>query len=197
MELDDFLCIAQEDSAIASKLRNNLESRAYKVCNHLRDFSPGELIAENICRAVKTSKPTLCLLSDNFFRSWYWMEEFHNALNVSLQLRKRRLILIPLQQPEDLEGMVSAASLQQYVTTHTYLDYHSTHFHDRLLYILLQKKLCSNSRTQCDHSEDTAASVDDQPLILYKILGVGYRWRWLDTLLKSKNTIRLNLVMIM
>ena len=141
MEYDVFLCFAQNDSAIARKLLSFLESRNYKVCYHLRDFLAGEVITENICRAVKTSKRTLCLLSKHFLRSAYCIEEFNIAMNISLRKRGNRLIVVALQPLTELEDMASIQSLLQYVSNHTYLEYLFERFRERLLYALPQKTL--------------------------------------------------------
>ena len=66
---------------------------------------------------------------------------------------------------------MSVASLQQYVNTHTHLDYYSTHFHERLIYILTQKKLGGgfsdrdNCNTAYATNEHNDVIDDSQPLI--------------------------------
>lgn len=162
MKYDALLCFAQGDTAPARRLLNFLESKHYKVCFHLRDFEPGEPIADNICRSIMTSKRTLCLLSNNFLHSAYCLEEFEIALNVSVQLRRKRVIMITLETPEtlSLRDMESAAALKQYVATHTYVEYKLDSLCERLLYALPQRKLGDDQSERFSDAGPVEAGLD-------------------------------------
>jgi len=67
MEYDVFFCCSSMDhDPHALRIVQLVESKGYRVCYHERDFLPGQLITENICRAIERSKRTICLLSENF-----------------------------------------------------------------------------------------------------------------------------------
>jgi protein toll len=69
MEFDVFLSGSKDDDTEhLLPLFERLESRGYRVCYHVRDFVPGELVTTNIGNAVEKSKRTVCLLTENFIR---------------------------------------------------------------------------------------------------------------------------------
>lgn len=67
MKYDVFLCCSYNDHAEHGiQILEELESKGFRVCYHLRDFTPGLEIMDNITFAVTHSKRTICLVSDNF-----------------------------------------------------------------------------------------------------------------------------------
>jgi len=61
-----FCCSSMDHDPHALRIVQMMESRGYRVCYHERDFLPGQLIMDNISRAIERSKRTICLLSENF-----------------------------------------------------------------------------------------------------------------------------------
>lgn len=69
MEYDVFLSSSSDDNCEdVLRLVEALESHNYKICYHARDFCAGDTIESNICRAIVSSKRTLCLMTENFVR---------------------------------------------------------------------------------------------------------------------------------
>jgi len=67
MDYDVYFCCSFNDhDPHAFRIVQLVESKGYRVCYHNRDFLPGQLIADNISRAIERSKRTICLLSENF-----------------------------------------------------------------------------------------------------------------------------------
>jgi TIR domain/Leucine rich repeat/Leucine rich repeat C-terminal domain len=69
LEYDVFLCCSSSDHVKHGlRILQELESRSYRVCYHLRDFAAGRLVMDNINLGVTHSKRTVCLLSDSFMQ---------------------------------------------------------------------------------------------------------------------------------
>ena len=85
VDYDVFLACAGEDGALGYSILKLLEKSGCKVCYHKKDFIPGEHIIENIMQAVKRSKRTVCVLTGNFIKSGWCMEEFRQSHYRDLQ----------------------------------------------------------------------------------------------------------------
>jgi len=169
MDYDVFLAFAHEDTVQARELLTFLQFNSCKVCFHQRDFKAGESIIDNIIQSIYKSKRVLCLISVDFLRSGYCIEEFDVALSRSIQLRRRRVIAImsgqfhfPAKAEECLseteqteEGIVlldnassnrSASSrerfrsLESFLSRHTYIDCESGDWKQQLLYAMPVKR---------------------------------------------------------
>ena len=69
MDYDVFLCCSSEDhSPHGLRILELMECKGYRVCYHLRDFLPGELISDNMIQAIERSKRTVCFVSSNFLK---------------------------------------------------------------------------------------------------------------------------------
>ena len=69
MHYDVFLCCSSQDhNPHGLRILTEVESKGYRVCYHLRDFLAGEAILMNMIKAIKRSKRTVCLLSNNFLQ---------------------------------------------------------------------------------------------------------------------------------
>jgi protein toll len=67
MEFDVFLCCSYSDHEhIGRPLVDQLEKSRYRTCYHLRDFTAGEMITDNIIQAITVSKRTVCVVNKNF-----------------------------------------------------------------------------------------------------------------------------------
>ncbi|KAI8499068.1 TIR domain [Branchiostoma belcheri] len=112
-----------------------LENREppFRVCLHHRDFLPGDPIAENIVKAVSSSKRTIILLSNNFLESDWCQLEFQAAHAQMLQDRANRVIVILL---DDIPAENAPADIQHYLKTNTYLKWGDERFWERLIYAM-------------------------------------------------------------
>ena len=79
---DAFISYADEDEDICFRncVKEIEEKSGLKLCLHERDFIPGCSIAENIASAIRDSRRTVCVASNNYLRSHWCMYEFNMAL---------------------------------------------------------------------------------------------------------------------
>jgi len=69
MDYDVFLCCSSDDNTPHGlSILQSIELKGYRVCYHLRDFLPGELVSDNMIQSVIRSKRTVCLVSRNFIQ---------------------------------------------------------------------------------------------------------------------------------
>ena len=69
MDYDVFLCCSSRDDDLhGNYIQELIEANGYRVCYHERDFLPGQVIEDNIVRAIERSKRTVCLVSNNFLQ---------------------------------------------------------------------------------------------------------------------------------
>ena len=148
MEYDFFLSCANEDNETARLILMFLERHSCRGCFHERDFMFGLPNAENFTRAISRSKRTLCLVSNNFMRSHFCLEEFHLALARNVELGKQRIYVIVLDDsvlefPDSGESEEIILMLKNFVTSHNYMSWNpevfataSNELKDRLLYAM-------------------------------------------------------------
>src|SRR5271155_4089273 len=121
-----------DDVAIAQDIRDHLQKCGFKVCYHLYDFYPGKPILWNMERAITKSKRTLCLLTDNFLVSAYCMYEFTVALQLNVQLRKHRLIILKWSADINMDPNIETYhDMRQFIHTHTYIDRQASNYMDQ------------------------------------------------------------------
>ena len=77
------------------------------------------------------------------------MTEFELAYhhNVALKRKKRLIVLMALDSPDDLDNAANATMLRQFIKQYTYIDYKSKDWRDKLLYALPLRGLL-------DHNDD-------------------------------------------
>ena len=68
---------------------------------------PGEPIYENIVEAVYTSKRVLCLVTPNFLKSKYCLDEFSIAQSHNVEKKRRRLVIVKYEE-FDIDAMIDA-----------------------------------------------------------------------------------------
>ncbi|XP_076081175.1 toll-like receptor 4 [Mytilus galloprovincialis] len=121
---DAFISYCEHDhSFVINDCIQNLEmERNFKLCLHQRDFLPGEEITTNITNAIHESRKTICIVSKQFFGSYYCMFEFNMARMESIYSRDKRniIFLIFLEQilPHNMPLM-----LLELVQTDSYIEY--------------------------------------------------------------------------
>ncbi|XP_061197405.1 uncharacterized protein LOC133205578 [Saccostrea echinata] len=69
------------------------EEMGFKLCLHFRDFTPGDIIANNIIQAIENSRRTIMVLSPNYVESEWCRMEYQKAQHEMLK-RKHRIIPI-------------------------------------------------------------------------------------------------------
>lgn len=131
-----------DESFVLFKLVPTLESgeKPYYLCLHSRNFVPGSYIQDNIINAVKASKRTILVLSENFLSSEWCRLEFKSAHHQVLEERLNRLIVIvlgDLPAGDDIDP-----ELLLYLKTTTYLRWGEKNFWNKLRYAM--------PKTPCD-----------------------------------------------
>ncbi|XP_067672266.1 toll-like receptor 4 [Haliotis asinina] len=93
---DAFVSYADEDRGfVVNDMHYNMEENERINLNiHHRDFMPGEPIAANIICAIKKSRKTLVVLSQNFLDSYWCMYELRMAQMESISSGRDIVILI-------------------------------------------------------------------------------------------------------
>ncbi|CAL1298037.1 unnamed protein product [Larinioides sclopetarius] len=134
---DAFISFSYKDqNLVIPELINVIQKKApsVRLCLHYRDFLPGNLIEENIIKAVELSKRTVLILSRNFLESEWCMFEFKAAHVQALKDRVHRIIIIRLGDlPKESE---MPKEIQMYLKSTTYLTWGDKYFWNNLLYCL-------------------------------------------------------------
>ncbi|KAK3102200.1 hypothetical protein FSP39_009573 [Pinctada imbricata] len=94
-DFDAFISYADEDRGFGlhEMLKNVEEAGNLRICCHNRDFIPGVDIAENITRAIHSSRRTICVMSPNYLNSYWCRFELNMARMESIYSRKGEEIL--------------------------------------------------------------------------------------------------------
>lgn len=139
MVYDVFLSGTNEDEPALLELLAQLTSYGYKVCYHKRDFTAGQQILSNIGDAIQKSKRTICFVTRHFIAGTWSLWEFETALNLDLEHRRHRLIVI---KDENLRLIdITHHSLHTYMRRYTYLERNSESFRESLIYSLPLRKI--------------------------------------------------------
>ena len=85
-------------------LRNQLETEfGIKLCLHHRNFMPGSLIADNIEQAIKNSRRVVMIVSENFLRSQWCLEEVYMTTSIDLNklvvVMFKDVFMLPVEIP--------------------------------------------------------------------------------------------------
>ncbi|XP_031562113.1 uncharacterized protein LOC116297929 [Actinia tenebrosa] len=89
---DVFISYSSKDVTFATEIQRELERQDFKCCIHIRDFTPGDTIINNISNAIYGSRVTLAILSPDFVDSEWCKGELQQALTRSM--RDHRVIPI-------------------------------------------------------------------------------------------------------
>ncbi|KAK7505250.1 hypothetical protein BaRGS_00003412 [Batillaria attramentaria] len=163
-QYDAFVAYAHEDSDwVLGCLMSKLETPSgsphgpCRLCLHQRDFTPGKPIINNIVENIAASRHTIVILTTNFVRSFWGMEELQQAYLQSLEERRRHLVLVVL---EDVPQSDMTPVLRRCCKTFTYLHVNDKLFWDRLLYsIHVSDRLGHTISTSGTNIEETSDSV--------------------------------------
>ena len=144
---DVFVSFSQLDRSVGLEVVEYLKAKDCRVCFHEEHFIYGKPIKQNIIAAVKKSKRTLCLVSENFVESHHCMMEFEEALMQNFSLQRERLIVILLHQ---FEFPQSAAALDHFIKNHTYINWNAATWKENVNYSMPRKRLGCETRTSDD-----------------------------------------------
>ena len=155
IDYDAFISYANEDEMNIVDLINKLEANySFKVCYHRRDFQPGVASLVNMERAIMRSKRTVCFVTENFLKSDWCLWEFMMALNIDLERKRHRLIVI--KDTCLATSSVTSLSLKAYLSSYTYIEYPTTYSLTNLLYWLPQHRMgYLNGENDVHQIEDT------------------------------------------
>lgn len=106
----------------------------FRVCWHVRDFMPGEMISTQITKAVEDSRRTIIVLSANYLESVWGQMEFKTAYLQSIEDKRNRVIAIIYDDIGNVEDLDQ--ELRAYLRTNTYLRWGDPWFWDKLRYAM-------------------------------------------------------------
>ncbi len=161
-EYDAFIAYSQEDIRfVKNKLLRPLESKRppYKICIHHRDFELGATISANILNAIKQSKRTIIVLSQNFINSPWCHFEFEHAHIQLLKSQSHKLIVIALSEPKTLHNVPEL--IEAYIKTRTYLMSNDKWLKKKLFYHMPDKaRKAEIELTEISPTEEPSASTN-------------------------------------
>lgn len=137
---DVFVSYAQPDEKFVEEhLLPELERQdnPYKVCIHIRDWVPGQFIAEQVVNSVRKSRRTLVVLSNNFLNSVWGKLEFKTAHTQSIREGRARVVVVIYG---DLDESKLDDDLKSYLKTNTYVKWGDKFFWNKLKYALRHAK---------------------------------------------------------
>ncbi|XP_040172649.1 protein toll-like isoform X1 [Anopheles arabiensis] len=164
---DAFISYSHKDEEfVTDKLLPRLESEElnFKICWHVRDFMPGEMITSQIAKAVEDSRRTIIILSHNYLESVWGQMEFNTAYLQSLEDKRNRVIPIIYQDIDDIDQL--DPKLQAYIKTNTYVRWDDPWFWDKLHYAMPRK--CCPKHDQAT-GNITMLSLNKQPAYPYRL----------------------------
>ena len=160
MEWDVFLASSSEDEEVSQGLITLLENEGLRVCFHENDFIPGEKIIDNIVNSIEKSKRVLCLLTRNFTKSHYCMEEFRLSLLRNFQKKKRRTVLILNEPIQNFQGDDVAVEVRDYLAMYTCIEMEKVDWKDQLIYKMPINRV----------SNDVAPKIEQEPVPVHQAI---------------------------
>ena len=139
---DAFISYADEDrSIILGNFISEIEKKSnLKLCLHDRDFIPGFDIAETIANAIRDSRKTVCIISNNYLSSHWCMYEFNMALMERIHARDEDNMLI-LVLLSDLNIQRAPMSMMELIRSNTYIEFPEDSSYHRLFWSKLSDVL--------------------------------------------------------
>ncbi|XP_045212236.2 toll-like receptor 4 [Mercenaria mercenaria] len=120
---DAFISYANENLRfILDKIIPHLEEQEIKLCLHDRDFLPGNNIADNILEAIRNSRKTVVILSNEFLKSKWCLYEFNMARMESIYSRGGENCLVVVMY-EDVPTRNMTTEMLQWIKSNTYIEY--------------------------------------------------------------------------
>ena len=120
---DIFVSYANDDYRFVTvEMYNTLDAAAVSMCLHQKDFLPGSYIAENILRAIKSSRKTVIVLSPAFLDSKWCMYEFNIARMEGIYGRDGESIIFVVMY-EEIDISRISGEIRECLETESYLAY--------------------------------------------------------------------------
>ena len=155
---DVFISSSNDDRTCVIEVLNRLELNHCRVCYHLRDFTPGAPIMENIEENIGASKRVLCFVSANFLHSGYCIEEFLMAYDRDITLKKRRLVVLMIEDVSGLDDQDIPHVLRAYLRLYTYIEHGSGNWLDQLMYAMPINRMGRDFRENQENPMDDGRS---------------------------------------
>lgn len=96
------------------------EEMGFKLCMHFRDFTPGDIIANNIIHAIENSRRTIMILSPNYVESEWCRMEYQKAQH---EMLKRKHRIIPIMFRDITKADKCDSALYDILHTVTYIQW--------------------------------------------------------------------------
>ena len=133
----------------------------FRVCIHLRNFTPGVDIAENIKQAILQSRKVLVVMSPNFVASDWCIEE----VQITRSTDRNKFIVIMYKDVLSPD-VPKPAVIQHLLETRTYIEWHEAPEAQTLFWKRLRKALWSKHMV-AKHQTDDHMDRDDEIILLH------------------------------
>ncbi|KAL4237066.1 TIR domain [Mactra antiquata] len=111
----------RDENFVLHQLYPKLETEfKFKLCMHFRDFLPGEAIANNIVKAIESSRRTIIVLSPEYVKSEWCRMEYQKAQHEMLKL-KHKIIPVVLEDISEVNNIDK--NLKSIISSVTYLEW--------------------------------------------------------------------------
>ncbi|KAL1479851.1 hypothetical protein MTO96_034777 [Rhipicephalus appendiculatus] len=135
---DVFVSFSSKDiDWIHDEILPRLDAMDFSYCTYERNFKGGYLLQDIIRDAVRFSRRTLLVLTENFLASEWCRLEFRLAHQRALQDNINRLVIVLV---DELEPGALDKDLRLYVRSANYLRWGEPNFWDRLLHSLATRE---------------------------------------------------------
>ena len=119
---DIFISYANDDYRFVTvEMYNKLDAAGLSICLHQKDFIPGTYIAENILRAIKSSRKTIIVLSPAFLDSKWCMYEFNMARMEGIYGRGESILFVVMF--EEINIFRISDEMRECLESESYLAY--------------------------------------------------------------------------
>ncbi|XP_054721075.1 protein toll-like [Uloborus diversus] len=133
-----------------------------RLCLHYCHFVAGEFIDKNIFNAVKLSKRTILMLSENYLESEWCLMEFRAADMQSQKDKINRIIVVKLG---DLPKNIDPA-IKMYMDNTTYLNWGDKYFWNNLFYVLPGPEKNKNIITEAGNEMKGPSMYDSESYLI-------------------------------
>ena len=130
------------------KLVKELEEKyGFRLCVHQRDFRVGLPIVDNITKAIQSSRKVLVVMSENFLKSDWCIEEIHMTSSVN-----RNKFVIIMYKGITFSNVEIPAVVQHLLDSRTYTEWNEEPEAEALFWKKLRKALYTKQMASSDES---------------------------------------------